>query len=386
MKKYLFAIGICLFSVTTLLQAQSSKKVWRDVAKQISLMYQGAEATGKGDKWFPRTLHNDSLRLVVSDDWTSGFFPGILWMLFEKTGSDSWKQKAEQYTERMHKEPFNARSHDVGFKVYNSFGQGFRLTGEEKYKQAILNGAATLATRFNPKVGAIKSWDFRKWEFPVIIDNMMNLELLFAATRISGDSSYYRIAVQHANTTMKNHFRENASSWHVLSYDTLTGKVLARNTHQGYADGSSWARGQAWALYGFTMCYRETRDIAYLNLAEKIAGFLMHHPNLPADKIPYWDFDAPVTASTPRDASAAAIMASALCELSTYSNSHRKEYRNFASQIAKSLTKKYRSPIGANQGFILLHSTGHLPAKSEIDVPIIYGDYYYLELLMRLGK
>ena len=368
------------------LQAQRPKQVWKDAAAQISTMYALANQGGAGGKWFPRTLHNDSLKLVVSDDWTSGFFPGILWMIYEQNQQPEWKQKAELFTSRMDKEPFNARSHDVGFKVYNSFGQAYRITGEERYRTAILNGAATLSKRFNPKVGSIKSWDFRKWEFPVIIDNMMNLELLFAATRISGDSSFYKIAVTHANTTMKNHFRDNASSWHVLSYDTLTGKVLARNTHQGYADGSSWARGQAWALYGFTMCYRETKDPAYLALAQRIAAFLIHHPNLPDDKIPYWDFDAPVTASTPRDASAAAIMASALCELADYSPEKRKEYRRFASAVATSLTKHYRSAIGANSGFILLHSTGHLPANSEIDVPLIYADYYYLELLKRLTR
>lgn len=366
--------------------AQKNKQVWKDAASQISRMYEIANQGGAGGKWFPRTLQHDSLKLVVSDDWTSGFFPGILWMIYEQNQQSEWKQMAELFTSRMEKEPFNARSHDVGFKVYNSFGQAFRITGEERYRTAVLNGAATLSKRFNPTVGCIKSWDFRKWEFPVIIDNMMNLELLFAATRISGDSSFYKIAVTHANTTMKNHFRENFSSWHVLSYDTLTGKVLARNTHQGYADNSSWARGQAWALYGFTMCYRETKDPAYLDLAQKIATFLIHHPNMPADKIPYWDFDAPVTPTTPRDASAAAIMASALCELAGYSPAHRKEYRKFAEAVAKSLTKKYRSPIGANSGFILLHSTGHLPANSEIDVPIIYADYYYLELLKRLAK
>ena len=362
------------------------KTAWKDAGKQLDVLYNNAVEQGKNEKWFPRTLQGDSLKLVVSDDWTSGFFPGILWMMYEHTKNDVWKEKAAFFTERMYREPHNARSHDVGFKVYNSFGQAYRLTGEEKYKKAILDGATTLVKRFYPAVASIKSWDFRKWEFPVIIDNMMNLELLFAATRISGDSSFYKIAVTHANTTMKNHFRDDFSSWHVVSYDTVNGNVLSKGTHQGYADHSAWARGQAWALYGFTMCYRETRDPAYLALAENIAGYLLKHPRLPADKVPYWDFDAPVTAATPRDVSAAAIMASALWELGDYSVNNRKTYKQFARDMAQTLTKHYRSPAGTAGGFLLLHSTGHLPANSEIDVPLIYADYYYIELLKRIGE
>jgi unsaturated chondroitin disaccharide hydrolase len=243
-----------------------------------------------------------------------------------------------------------------------------------------------LATRFNATAGVIKSWDHRpEWAYPVIIDNMMNLELLFKATSFSGDSSFYKIAVTHATTTLKNHFRADHSSYHVLNYDTLTGKVLEKTTHQGYAPESAWARGQAWGLYGFTMCYRETGRKEFLLQAERIAGFLVNHPRLPKDGIPYWDFDAPGGVNEPKDASAAAIMASALYELSDYSR-HKKAYRAMADKIVNSLTKNYRSAAGDNKGFLLLHSTGHKPAGSEIDVPITYADYYYLEAVGRGRK
>jgi hypothetical protein len=217
---------------------------------------------------------------------------------------------------------------------------------------------------------------------------MMNLELLFAATRLTGDSSFYKVAVTHANTTMRNHFRSDFSSYHVIDYDTATGKPIGKSTHQGYADSSAWARGQAWALYGYTMCYRETKNPAYLIQAEQIAGFILNHPRLPMDKIPYWDFDVPGINNEPRDASAAAIIASALYELSKYSKKG-KEYSRTADHIIGSLTQSYRVAAGSKKGFILLHSTGHKPANGEVDVPIIYADYYYIEALLRkraLGK
>jgi unsaturated chondroitin disaccharide hydrolase len=275
----------------------------------------------------------------------------------------------------------------MGFKIYCSFGNGYRLTKDGNYHDIIIQSAKTLSTRFRPITGTIRSWDHNgdKWGYPVIIDNMMNLELLFAATRLTGDSSFYRIAVSHANTTMKNHFRPDNSSYHVLDYDTLTGKVLKKNTHQGYSDESAWARGQAWGLYGFTMCYRETKDPAYLQLAEKIAAFILNHPNLPKDLVPYWDYNDPNIPNVPKDVSAAAILASGLYELSTYST-NGKWYKKRADKIVENLTKNYRSHVGENKGFILLHSTGHLPAKSEIDVPIDYADYYYLEAVLRSKK
>ena len=285
---------------------------------------------------------------------------------------------------QLEKEKTNATTHDMGFKIYCSYGNAFRLTNTPAYKEIILQAATTLCKRFNAKAGVLRSWDHNrdKWDYPVIIDNMMNLELLFVATQLSGDSSFHHIAMAHANTTLKNHFRTDNSSYHVVDYDTSTGKVKKKNTHQGYAHESTWARGQAWAVYGFTMCYRFTNNPLYLQQAEKAADFMLNHSRMPKDLVPYWDYDAPLIPNEERDASAAAILASALYELSKYSKKG-KEYKSKAGKILVSLTNDYRSAVGENKGFILLHSTGSKPAKSEIDVPINYADYFYLEALLR---
>ncbi|HXO74703.1 MAG TPA: hypothetical protein VN824_05720, partial [Puia sp.] len=308
-----------------------------------------------------------------------------------------WRKVAEQYTAQMENEKTNATSHDMGFKMNCSFGSGYRLTHDPGYRAVLIQAARTLSTRFNPKIGSIRSWDHHRnlWDFPVIIDNMMNLELLFEATRFTGDSSFYRIAVTHANTTMKNHYRPDHSSWHVVDYDTVTGQVRRKMTWQGANDSSAWARGQAWGLYAYTMCYRYTHDRRYLEQAEAIASFILNHPHLPADKIPYWDFNAPGISrggagasgdgsgsAEPRDASAAAVIASGLYELSTYSKQGT-AYRAAADTILVNLTDHYRAPAGTNKGFILIHSTGQKPTNSEVDVPINYADYYYLEAVLR---
>jgi rhamnogalacturonyl hydrolase YesR len=374
---------ICYVSV--LVSAQDENAVLRDAEVQMEIFYAEAVKARNDRRIFPRSFERDSIRLVPSNDWTSGFFPGMLWFMYEYTAKEKWKERAMEFTELMVREPSNRNSHDVGFKVYNSYGNGYRLAKNEEYRKAILQGAATLVSRFNPTVGCTRSWDFGKWQYPVIIDNMMNLELLFAATRLTGDSSYYKVAVSHANTTMRNHFRPDFSTYHVIDYDTISGKVIGGSTHQGFADASAWARGQAWALYGYTMCYRETKDAAYLHQAENIASFLLKHPRLPMDKIPYWDFDAANITNEPRDASAAAIIASALYELQDYSKK-MKEYKSAADHIMRSLTKSYRAKAGEKKGFILLHSTGHKPANGEVDVPIIYADYYYIEALLRKKK
>lgn len=365
------------------------KKVINKAEKQTDLMLtEIPKAENKnGTLVSPRTIENGKLKLVASRDWTSGFFPGELWYLYELTKQDKWKTEAEKFTANIEQEKFNGKTHDMGFKVYCSFGNGYRLTGNQSYKDVIIQSAKTLSTRFNPKVGAIRSWDHNsdKWDFPVIIDNMLNLELLFEATKLTGDSSFYKIAVSHANTTMKNHFRPDYSTWHVISYNPNTGAVEKRNTHQGYSHESAWARGQAWAIYGYTLCYRETKDPKYLQQAQNVANFIFSNKNMPKDLVPYWDFDAPGIPNEPRDVSAAMVIASALYELSTYSPKD-KGYLEKANTIIKNVTEKYSSKLGSNKGFILDHSTGHLPVNSEIDVPINYADYYYLEALVRAKK
>ena len=379
-------IGLFLLFACTASKKVNVSDTFNSVEVQTKLMLSeipGARGD-KNDLVSPRTVENGNLKLVNSKDWTSGFFPGELWLLYEFTGKDEWKQQAQSFTANLEREKTNGTTHDMGFKMYTSFGNGYRLTKDPHYKEVLIQSARTLSTRFNPIAGVIRSWDHHEdqWQYPVIIDNLMNLELLFEATKLSGDSSFYKIAVSHANATMKNHYRPDYSSYHVVDYDTVTGKVIKKNTHQGYADESAWARGQAWGLYGYTMCYRETKDPKYLQQAENIAKFLFSNPNMPKDLVPYWDFNDPAIPNTVRDASAAAIMASALYELSDYSE-HKKEYKATANKILQSLTKSYRSPVGENKGFILLHSTGHKPNKSEIDVPIDYADYYYLEALLR---
>jgi len=335
---------------------------------------------------FPRsyTRAENSVRGVLPSDWTSGFFPGNLWLLHKLTGDDEYKRKAIEWTAYMENEKYNDRTHDMGFKIYCSYGNGYKETNREDYKDIIIKSAKTLCTRFNKNVGSIRSWDFNSdvWEFPVIIDNMMNLELLFEATRLSGDSTFHHIAVTHANTTLKNHYREDGSSYHVLVYDTINGNVLDKVTHQGISDESIWARGQAWGVYGYTMSYRYTKDPTYLARAESSAAFYLNHPTLREDGIPYWDFKDPAIPDAPRDVSAATVMASALLELSSFTNND--EYAAYSNKVIQSLTsKEYVLHADLSAPFILDHSTGNWPKKDEMDEPIVYADYYFLESLLR---
>lgn len=389
MKKLSFWILIAGLSTNVFSYGQNPKKTFTDAAKQTKVMLQEVEKIQKINPELvsPRTLTDQGdLKLVRSKDWTSGFFPGVLWYLYEYTGDVQWKKQAQKYTSCIEPEKWNAGTHDMGFKIYCSFGTGYKLTKDSSYRSIIIQSAKTLSKRFYPKVGCIRSWDHSrdKWSFPVIIDNMMNLELLFAATELTGDSSFYKIAVSHAKTTMKNHFRSDYSSYHVVDYDSATGNVIKKTTHQGFSNESAWSRGQSWGLYGYTMCYRFTKDKSFLQQANNIAKFILTHPNLPKDLIPFWDYNAPGIPEEPRDVSAAALMASAFYELDRYSPEHN--YRRIADNILVNLTKYYRSPLGENKGFILLHSTGSKPSKNEVDVPLNYADYYYLEALLRSEK
>ena len=335
----------------------------------------------------PRTINKETGELLTSDSkwWTSGFFPGTLWYLFEYTGDESIKEDAQEFTSRVEREKFTTNNHDVGFMLYCSFGNGLRLTQNQSYNEVLVTGSNSLCTRFNPNVGLIRSWDNPKWQFPVIIDNMMNLELLMWAYKYTGDSAFYNIAVSHADKTMENHFRSDNSCFHVVSYDTITGNPLVKETHQGAFDASIWARGQAWALYGYTMMYRETGQERYLNQANKIAELMIDHPNMPDDMIPYWDYLAPNIPNEPRDASAAAIMASALIELSGFVEEPLKEhYLNVAEiQLRTLASPEYMAEPGSNGHFILKHSVGSIPNNKEVDVPLTYADYYFIEALVR---
>jgi unsaturated chondroitin disaccharide hydrolase len=382
-------IFLFVFAINSFAQKINVKKQFNNAAVQLKYMLSVIDSVrfngSPADLVSPRTADQNKLKLVKGQDWTSGFFPGELWFMYEYSGKKEWLAPAKKFTVALEKQQFYGGTHDLGFMIYCSFGNGYRLTGDTAYRNVIIQAAKTLTTRFNPVTGVIKSWDFNtdnKWKYPVIIDNMMNLELLFETTRLTGDSSFYKIAVSHANTTIKNHYRPNYSSYHVIDYDPVTGDVRQKMTAQGYSDSSSWARGQAWGLYGYTMCYRETKDPRYLQQAEHIAAYILSR--LPQDKIPFWDYDAPGIPNEPMDASAAAITASALYELNSFTK--KTLYRNTADKILEQLCAAYLSPAKQNNGFILLHSTGHKPAKSEIDVPLIYADYYFLEALMRSKK
>lgn len=358
---------------------------------------------------FPRTTDNNGkLETTSMYDWTPGFFPGNLWYAYEYSKDNAMKAEAVKWTEKLEPLQYFTEHHDLGFMMYCSYGNAYRLVNKPEYKNILINSAKALSTRFNATTGCIKSWNrFISWHgnatynFPVIIDNMMNLEMLFFASKVSGDDVYKNIAIKHAETTMQNHFRPDFSSYHVVCYDSTTGKVIARETAQGYADNSTWSRGQAWAIYGYTMVYRETRDPRFLKFASGLADYYINNKNMPADGVPYWDFNVNEKGYTPgvksnannvtimyRDASAAAITASALLELSTYTKGDASEkYKDAAIKMLHSLSSDaYRAKPGTNGNFILKHSVGSIPHNNEIGVPLVYADYYFLEALLRYDR
>ncbi|MGJ1432289.1 glycoside hydrolase family 88 protein [Sphingobacterium spiritivorum] len=364
----------------------------KDAVKQIKVL-----ANQTPEDKFPKTFENGKEVFSGSSWWCSGFYPGTLLYLYEGTGDKSLLNYAEEKLKFLEKEKNNKGTHDLGFMLYCSFGNALRLTGDSSnYKEVLVTGANSLSSRYNPTTKTIRSWDHKPWHYPVIIDNMMNLEFLTQASRITGDPQYYNIAVTHANTTLKNHFRKDYSSYHVIDYDKETGKVIAKKTHQGAFDESAWSRGQGWALYGYTMMYRETKDKKYLNQARNVAKYILTNPNLPADLIPYWDFDKDkISADSKmyknkdlRDVSAAALYTSALLELAQYTKGKESaEYMEKAEKILENLsTAPYKSAYGETGGYILQHSVGAIPLNSEVDVPLTYADYYYVEALVRYQR
>lgn len=341
----------------------------------------------------PRNIMADeqhwNCRKATKEEWCAGFWPGVLWYDYEYTKDKQVLEEAENFTHSLKfLSHIPAYDHDLGFLVFCSYGNGYRLTKNPAYKQVILDTADTLATLFNPIVGTILSWprevEPRNWPHNTIMDNMINLEMLFWAAKNGGNPYLYDIAVSHADKTMKSQFRPDYTSYHVAVYDTITGNLIKGVTHQGYADSTMWARGQAWAIYGYTVVYRETKDPKYLDFAQKVTDVYLDR--LPEDKVPYWDFDDPSIPNAPRDASAGAVVASALLELSTYlPNGTGKRYRDAAIEMLTSLSSdSYQS--GESKPSFLLHSVGHWPNHSEIDASIIYADYYYIEALLRLKR
>lgn len=335
----------------------------------------------------PRSINNDgSVRLAPQQDWTTGFFPGTLWYGYELSGDKQLYASARKFTLGMDSLKNFKHTHDLGFMIYCSYGNAYRLTKDKAYVSTLQNGAKNLYGRYNKTVGAIRSWDFGHWEFPVIIDNMMNLDFLYWAGKEFKKPEYIKAAEEHAITTLKNHFRPDNSSYHVISYDTLSGRAIQKETHQGLTHESAWARGQAWGLYGYIMSYKETNNKIFLTHAIAIAKYIMEHPNTDTDKIPYWDYDIHNGGErAPKDASAAAVIASALIDLSKYTN--KNEYFTYAEDILKALSSDvYLAKKGTNAYFLLKHSVGAFLYNSEIDTPLNYADYYYLEALIRYAN
>lgn len=382
--KILLLAGILLVATTACTRSDKKVEALKHAIDVAEYQLKQSAAEFDTTQLFPRSWKADKFRAVDAYDWTSGFFPGSLWIGYQLTGDETLKAEAEKYTARLHEIPAYKGTHDLGFMVFCSYGMQQAVENDEASAAAIVEASNSLSSRFCDSVGVIRSWDFGPWNYPVIIDNMMNLEMLFWASRHTGDKSYYDLAVRHADKTLANHFREDNSSYHVISYNN-DGTVESKGTFQGFADDSAWARGQAWGLYGYTMCYRETGFERYLEHAQKIAELIMNHPNTPEDRIPYWDYNAPNIPDAPRDTSAAAVMASALFELSTMVEGELSQrYFDYGETLLMALSSDaYLAKKGENGGFILMHAVGHLPANSEIDVPLNYGDYYYLEAIRR---
>ncbi|MDR0333273.1 MAG: glycoside hydrolase family 88 protein [Dysgonamonadaceae bacterium] len=359
------------------------------------------EPTGRN---LPRsTDENGELTQRGMFDWTSGFFPGTLWYLYELTGDAKWGDEARKWTESLEPAKSFTGNHDIGFMMYCSYGNALRLAPKPGDREILIESAGSLITRFDEKPGVIKSWNrFRPWgcdttvyHFPVIIDNMMNLELLFYASETTGDEKFYDIAIKHADATIEHQFKEDFGTYHVVCFDPESPTVLGKYTDQGYSDNSTWARGQAWAIYGYTMTYRETGYKRYLDMAVKATDYFLSH--LPEDLIPVWDFHVGVEGYTPghrsrvyevqglgefRDVSAAAIVCSALFELGQLANNQ--SYIDTAIKMLHSLASPaYRAELGANANFLLMHSVGNMPRIFEVDVPLVYADYYFLEALVR---
>jgi len=391
MKKIFLGITLLFIAAVTCAQTSASRNIMRQLIKEnfalADTQYRYMMTLTPADR-LPQSYEEKDNKFISKDIewWCSGFYPGTLWYIFEQTNDEAIKKEAERSMNLLQPNQTNTGTHDLGFMMYCSFGNAYRLTKDEKYKDIIFGSAQSLSTRYRPSIKAIQSWNSNKYfKCPVIIDNMMNLEMLDWVSDNGGDKKFKQIAINHSNTTLKNHYRPDYSSYHVVDYNLKTGGVIRKATWQGAADCSSWSRGQSWGLYGYTMMYRFTKDKKYLDLARNIAKFILHNPNLPEDKIPFWDYDAPQIPYTDKDASAASIMASALLELGQYTNgSEKQEFISNAEKILESLSSdKYRAKAGQNGGFLLMHSTGAKPENSEVDVPLIYADYYFLEALKR---
>ena len=399
MKKTLFAITFCALAAcqsqqTKVLNVEQALDYCAAQVNKALDELQGNDGTYDFTMQPRNILQGETswnCRQARAEEWCSGFWPGVLWMDYAHTKNDSIRKAAEGYTASLNflaEQP--AYDHDLGFLVINSFLKGYEATGSEDYKRIALAAADTLATLYNKKVGTILSWPRHVKDYGghnTIMDNMINLELLFWAAENGGSEELKDIAIAHADTTMRYHFREDGSCYHVAVYDTLSGDFIKGVTHQGYADWSMWSRGQSWAIYGYTMVYRFTKEQRFLNHAQKVTDiYLKRLQETSDDWVPLWDMDDPRGQQAPKDASAACVVASALLELQQYVDAEKgKQYREAAGNMLRDLSSNRYQSRNTNCAF-LIHSTGHHPAGSEIDASIIYADYYYIEALLRLEK
>lgn len=383
MNKYLFTllIGLLIASCDSPTSSSPQQPDSQEVIDYtLSQLSKSIEEVSLGS--YPiRTKGIGEWELTEPSAWTSGFFPGCLWYAFDLSSDSTFYNNAIKFTEVLEDQQFNTDHHDVGFIIYNSYGHAYNFTGKDSYRQIILQAANSLASRYNKNVGCIQSWN---GEFQVIIDNMMNLEILFWAAKNGGGSNLYDMAVSHAKKTIEHHLRSDGSSFHVVHFNPNTGKVTRKRTQQGYADSSSWARGQAWGIYGFTMCYRETNDVAFLNAAIKMADYFI--ANLPSDNVPYWDFELPEDSDLMyKDASAATIALSAFLELRNYVSSDK--YNDVVNKIFNSLVNNYLSK-GTSSSGIINHCAYNVNSSNPFDwdASTIWGDYYFLESLKRMKE
>ena len=368
------------------LSASKVDELIEHAASQYKVLLQNAPDSSQ----YPFYLNEDgSIFFVEKKNWTSGYVPGVMWYLYANTQDQFWKNQAMRWCTSIESEKLATNKHDTGVMLYTSFGLGHKIGGVKEYKDILIEGADSLLVRYNEKIGLIKSWNSKglqnDWLFPVIIDGMIVLDLPFYAGKFSDNKEMIRKATSHATITMQNHFRDDGSAPHVVDYDPNTGKKRYFDTHQGYSKASSWARGQAWAIYGFPLAYRYTGDRSYLETAMRTADYVFTHENMPDDLIPFWDYLAPEIPDEPRDASAAAIMCAGLLEMCQYLNDEDKEkYLNYAQKIIISLSKpEYLCENGDCQGFILKHSVYNKPSGKGVDTPINFTDFYFLEALIR---
>lgn len=342
---------------------------------------------------FPHAVRADkdsSWITTSSSAWGCGYFPGMMWYMYEITGDEFWKKNANRWTLGVEKEKYNKGAQDLGFMITSSFGNAYRLTKNKHYGEVLLETGEHFANRYNSVVGCTRSWGPNEdnKQFQVIIDNMVGTELLFTGAKIGGKKDWFDMAIKHAEKTMKNHLRSDGSTYHVVNYDPVTGVVIGKRSAQGYALESRWARGQAWAIHGFTTTARETSEGRFLQTAQKVADYFIN--NLPENYIPYWDFHAPNIPDEKRDTSAASIAASGLFELSTLveDDKAKQKYFDSACKILNSLCSPPYLSEGTDTPAILLEmiETRYDARDPSVKLSCIWGDYFFVEAIVRYQK